>query len=139
MDFITLDLGVSTGFSHFRDNNLIFTETLVYTGTSEYGDRLAELLDKIKPSMACVELPAFSAPGDLQLKLMTVDAISRALLTRYIQPMANIHYINAGLWKPARDNIKVPEMPYGKLTEHEKDAYKIGIWVIKFRKDWLDL
>ncbi len=128
VSFLSMDIGLSVGLSHFVDNKFKYSETINFR-EKEAISRLSYLLITSNPEFIVCEFPSFIYNGELQKELLQISNTIR-LLAKDIP----IKEINPGNWKPLSNILKLPRnLPY-KQSVHEQDAFRIGLYWIRNHK-----
>jgi len=121
---IALDLGLTTGYAVLdMGNNLhghgVFTEEDLDTG-------IVLLLSKYTPTYTVCERPVVFR-GELG------DKLQKVILTadRLLSPFGTNKWIGPDVWKPTpHGRAEVPK----KITAHERDAIRMGLWFVSWLK-----
>ncbi len=127
-NFITLDVGLNTGYCHFVDNKFKYSETIDFREKKAISG-LSYLLITSNPEIIVCEFPSFIYNGELQKELLEISNTIR-LLAKNIP----IKEVKPGNWKPLFNILKLPKnLPY-KQSVHEQDAFRIGLYWIRNHK-----
>ena len=119
--FLTLDIGVTTGWAVFRDRALFD-----YSQTIDIGTTLPLLLSTYNPDIVIAERPLIYR-GKLGDTLQKIVAIVQYFLEG---GKRTIIYIDPAMWKDSlARRITCPK----GTSQHEKDAIRIGHWYMKYQ------
>lgn len=116
-NLIALDLGITTGFAVLDQKG-----EFVDWGTIDYDDYesdLKHLRDRYRVSWSVAERPVI-VRGSLGDRLQEVVAITSREL------MAQVVLVDPSSWKQTPWSKAKPPAP--KLTTHERDAARLGLW-----------
>jgi len=128
--FVTLDVGLDTGYCHFENNRFKYSETINFR-EKESISRLSYLLLTSRPQFIVCEFPSYIYNGELQKQLLEISNTVRLLAKS-----TPIHEVNPGQWKPLKNILRLPKnLPY-KMDAHQQDAFRIGLYWMRNHKDY---
>lgn len=130
---LAIDIGVTTGFAIVQQATALYWAAWT---VEEMESLLPSFLAEWRPHPVVVEEPLIHQPGgDLARQLTEATDIVKSLAGAgfAMHPERRFHWIGPDEWKnsPAK---KYPIKRGQFKTQHEKDAYRMGVWFNVYRK-----